>query len=157
MSYASKRKDQLNDIKAARTRPARVSRRINSEGWKRAPTDDELGRIVAQCGDVSLCRIEVFTDGSGFTLATGNDRRSRITFHQWGEQKRLREHRNSGIKVYAAGQKTSIVYDPQTKAPYVFKTGDARSQKAEIRAIMNSPEWQAEHKLPEDCEVHITE
>lgn len=155
MNHADKRKDFMRDQKARRIVPSRVGRTLVNDSGDHPPSDAEFERVAAEYGPCPREAVKIWGNGHGFTVQVGA---KRWRYMKWGQYAgRSHEYRDPRTKVYAAGQTTTAVYDPKTKAPYVFKTGDARSQKAEIRAVMNTPEWKEAHKLPEDMEVNITE
>lgn len=154
-AYEKQRKRELAYERKHRVKPVRMSSVDDDAPLDREPTDEEFDLVLRGHGDVKRENVRVMLMSGLFCVRV--DSRTLRFYDAAKLRNRVREGTGIGVKVYAAGQTTTAVYDPKTKAPLVFKTGDARSQKAEIKAVMNSPEWKAAHKLPEDIEINVTE
>lgn len=154
MKYTDKRKDYIRDMRASRPRPMQVPALPSGKAEPEPVQDLVRVRLDPQmrCGSWEvMLREEAIARGKEFEEIPPEQKNA-----QWWiestPQSVAREIRAGKAHIYSAGDKTTVVTNPDG-SPYEFKTGSKRGQMAELAAMIRT----SKHlNLPKDIDVDIT-
>lgn len=145
MNYREKRLDWIRDNRKTAESSGRVGGGFGPAPM-RDPDDAEYERMVAQFAGFPRENVKV------------NSRNGSIWYRRGAawvlldeSPKPKREIRQGKAHIYNAGDKTTVVTNPDG-SPYQFKSGSQRGQMAELEAMVKT----SKHlNLPKDCEVKV--